>query len=165
MWTSQGLGVSGNSAQGAEEAGKMKMRECPGQQGPSRPSAEACWGAQLRPTCPPRADSRHDQRLLPRLTQQPVHKHRGACEVVRAPGETLVYAEPAERREVTTAGHEGHLLCPELAALQLGEQARWGGAAAVPRVSPASRPNQPPTSLSPGARTATCQHQMASISA
>lgn len=48
--------------------------------------------------------SRHDQRLVPRLTQQPVHKHGGAGEVVRAPGEALVHAEPARRRAVTTLG-------------------------------------------------------------
>lgn len=59
---------------------------------------------------PCRGHSRHDQRLVPRLTQEPVHKHGGAGEVVRAPGEALVHTEPARRRGVTTAGRRAGAL-------------------------------------------------------
>lgn len=44
---------------------------------------------------PPRpGHSRDDQRLLARLAQQPVHEHGGVGEVVGAPREALVRAEP-----------------------------------------------------------------------
>ena len=73
-------------------------------------SSEVPQGVGWDLPAPCRWHSRHDQRLVPRLTQEPVHKHGGAGEVVRAPGEALVHTEPARRRGVTTAGRRAGAL-------------------------------------------------------
>lgn len=76
------------------------------QQGPKWSSATARPGPVA--TCPRTScrHSRHDQRLIPWLTQQPVHEHGGAGEVVRAPGDALVHAEPANRRVSPPQGRQ-----------------------------------------------------------
>lgn len=43
------------------------------------------------------AHSRHDQRLVPGLAQQAVHKDGGAGKVVDRPGASFIHAEPGHR--------------------------------------------------------------------
>ena len=108
------MGVSGEDGEG----GGVNP---PSAAGPEGPPPRPAQGSAL--TCLPtsRGHSRHDQRLVPWLTQQPIHKHGGAGEVVRAPGEALVHAEPAKRR-----GSWGH-------SLRAGPAAMSGPALPTPR--------------------------------
>lgn len=50
--------------------------------------------------------SRHDQRLVSRLTQESVDEHRGAGEVVHSPRLSFISTEPVRKQEVFTQRYQ-----------------------------------------------------------